>query len=239
MRLGQYLGYGAGDAANNLTFMMVSAFLLIYYTNVAGISAATAGTLFLVVRIWGGFTDLFAGRRVDETQTRWGKFRPYVLFGSVPLLVLLVALFSIPGGLGPGGKLLWAYASYALFQLAYSFVNIPYGSLSAAMTQVPDERAKLSTSRSIADAEHAVAHDRDRRHRSRGHGEPDGRGGGDHPGHEVGALLAGRLDGLGDERRGEDHAGGRHDGQHDVEAGVAEHVAGVNTPPRSAARTTR
>ena len=150
MKLGQYLGYGAGDAANNLTFSTVSAFLLIYYTNVAGITAAAAGTLFLVVRIWGGFTDLFAGRRVDETQTRWGKFRPYLLFGPVPLLVLLVAVFSIPGGLSLGGKLAWVYVSYALFQLAYSFVNIPYGSLAAAMTQVPDDRAKLSTSRSIA-----------------------------------------------------------------------------------------
>lgn len=150
MKLGRYLGYGAGDAANNLTFSTVSAFLLIYYTNVAGITAAAAGTLFLVVRIWGGFTDLFAGRRVDDTQTRWGKFRPYLLFGPVPLLVLLVAVFSIPGGLSLGGKLAWAYVSYALFQLAYSFVNIPYGSLSAAMTQLPDDRAKLSTSRSIA-----------------------------------------------------------------------------------------
>ena len=150
MKLSQYLGYGAGDASNNLTFSMVSAFLLIYYTNVAGISAASAGTLLLVVRVWGGFTDLFAGRVVDKTETRWGKFRPYVLFGSVPLLVLLVALFSIPGGLSPGGKLVWAYASYALFSLAYSFVNIPYGSLSAAMTQLPDDRAKLSTSRVIA-----------------------------------------------------------------------------------------
>jgi glucuronide carrier protein len=132
VKLSQYLGYGAGDASNNLTFSMVSAFLLIYYTNVAGISAAVAG------------------RVVDKTETRWGKFRPYVLFGSAPLLVLLVALFSIPGGLSPGGKIVWAYVSYALFSLAYSFVNIPYGSLSAAMTQVPDDRAKLSTSRVIA-----------------------------------------------------------------------------------------
>ena len=77
----QYLGYAAGEVANNLTFQMVSVFLLIYYTDVAGISAATAGTLLLVVRIWGGFTDLLAGRRVDETSTRWGKFRPYLLFG--------------------------------------------------------------------------------------------------------------------------------------------------------------
>jgi glucuronide carrier protein len=150
LRARQFLGYGAGDVANNLTFSTVSAFLLIYYTDVAGISAGTAGTIFIVVRIWGGFTDLFAGRRVDETSTRWGKFRPYLLFGSAPLLFLLVALFSIPGGLSHDGKILWAYASYALFSLAYSFVNIPYGSLAAAMTQEPDERAKLSTARSVA-----------------------------------------------------------------------------------------
>jgi glucuronide carrier protein len=150
LRAPEYLGYAAGDAANNLTFSMISAFLLIYYTDVAGIAAGTAGTIFLLVRIWGGFTDLFAGRVVDETSTRWGKFRPYVLFGSVPLLVLLVVVFSIPSGLSDNGKLIWACASYALFQLAYSFVNIPYGSLSAAMTQEPDERAKLSTGRMVA-----------------------------------------------------------------------------------------
>lgn len=149
MRLRQYLGYATGDAANNLTFSMASAFLLIYYTDVAGISASTAGTLFLLVRVWGGVTDLVAGRLVDETKSRWGRFRPYLLFGSVPLLALLVALFSIPGGLSQGGKVAWAYASYALFSLAYSFVNIPYGSLAAAMTQEPDERAKLSTARMV------------------------------------------------------------------------------------------
>jgi glucuronide carrier protein len=146
----QYLGYAAGDAGNNLAFAMTSMFLLLYYTDVVGISAAAAGTLFLVVRIWGGFTDLFAGRRVDGTSTRWGKFRPYLLFGSVPLLLALVALFSIPGDLSDDAKVVWAYVSYALFSLAYSFVNIPYGSLSAAMTQEPDERAKLSTARIVS-----------------------------------------------------------------------------------------
>jgi glucuronide carrier protein len=150
MKLRQYLGYAAGEVANNLTFSMVSAFLLIYYTDVAGISAATAGTLFLVVRVWGGVADLIAGGRVDDTNTRWGRFRPYLLFGSIPLLVLLVALFSIPSGLSDAGKVAWAYGSYLLFQLAYSFVNIPYGSVGAAMTQVPDERAKLSSARGIA-----------------------------------------------------------------------------------------
>jgi glucuronide carrier protein len=150
LRRNQYLGYAAGDAANNLTFSLASAFLLIYYTDVVGIAAATAGTLFLVIRVWGGVTDLFAGRIADATSTRWGRFRPYVLFGSIPLLLLNVALFSIPSGLSLGAKVMYAYLSYALFSLAYSFVNIPYGSLSAAMTQVPEERAKLSTARMVA-----------------------------------------------------------------------------------------
>jgi glucuronide carrier protein len=145
----QYLGYGVGDSANNLTFMMTSMFLLIYYTDVAGIPAAAAGTLFLVARVWGGFTDLFAGRRADATSTRWGKFRPYLVFASPPLLLLLVALFTVPGGWGDGAKLAYAYVTYALFLLVYSFVNIPYGSLSAAMTQVPDERSRLSSFRVV------------------------------------------------------------------------------------------
>jgi glucuronide carrier protein len=150
VKLGQYLGYAAGDVANNLTFTMASSFLLIYYTDVAGISAGTAGTLLLVVRVWGGITDLYAGRRVDDTATRWGKFRPYLLLASAPLLGSLVALFSIPGGLGDGAALVWAFGSYALFSLAYSFVNIPYGSLASAMTQDAAERAKMSTARMVA-----------------------------------------------------------------------------------------
>ncbi len=146
----QYFGYAAGDAANNLTFSTVSAFLLIYYTDVAGISAATAGTLFLIVRVWGGVSDLIAGARIDKTSTRWGRFRPYILFGALPLMLLLIAVFSIPSGLSATGRVIWAFASYALFQVVYSFVNIPYGSLAAAMTQDTGERARLATSRSVA-----------------------------------------------------------------------------------------
>jgi glucuronide carrier protein len=146
----QYLGYAAGEVANNLTFQTISAFVLIYYTDVAGISAGAAGTLLLIVRLSGGFTDLFAGRSVDATSTRWGKFRPYLLFGPLPLLALLVGVFSIPSGLSDGGKLAWALVSYGLFSLAYSFVNIPYGSLAAAMTQDPDARAKLSSGRAVS-----------------------------------------------------------------------------------------
>jgi glucuronide carrier protein len=146
LRLPTYLGYGAGDAANNLAFSMTSMFLLLYYTDVVGIAATTVGTLFLVVRVFDGFADLFAGRIVDKTNTRWGRFRPYLLFAAVPLLLLNVAVFSVPD-LDATGTLVYAYVSYILFGLAYSLVNIPYGSLATAMTQDAVERSKLATFR--------------------------------------------------------------------------------------------
>src|SRR5215203_454831 len=143
--LAQYAGYASGDAANNLAFSMSSMFLLLYYTDVVGISAAAVGTMFLLVRFWDAFADLFAGRLVDKAQTRWGKFRPFILFGSLPLLLLSVATFSVPSGLSLNGKHIYMYVSYGLLGLLYSLVNIPYGSLAAAMTQVPTERARLAT----------------------------------------------------------------------------------------------
>lgn len=152
LRLRSYLGYSAGDAANNLAFSMTSMFLLVYYTDVVGISAAAAGTLFLVVRVWDAFADMYAGRVVDRTMTRWGKFRPFFLFGSLPLLLLSVATFTVPGGLGGTGKLVYAYVTYALLGLAYSLVNIPYGSLASAMTQRSDERARLASFRMMGTA---------------------------------------------------------------------------------------
>jgi glucuronide carrier protein len=152
LRLRQYLGYAGGDVANNLTFSLASMFLLLYYTDVAGIAAGTAGTLLFVVRVWQAFTDIFAGRMVDKTTTRWGKFRPYLLFGGPPLMLLSVALFSVPGGLSGGAAVAYAYASYALFGLVYSLVNIPFGSLSSAMTQLPQERAKLASARTLGAA---------------------------------------------------------------------------------------
>src|SRR3954462_9604285 len=148
--IAQYLGYASGDAANNLAFSMTSLFLLLYYTNVVGIAAAAVGTMFLLVRFFDAFADLFAGRMVDRApSSRWGKFRPFILFGSLPLLLISVATFSVPGGLGSGGKLVYAYVTYGLLGLLYSLVNIPYGSLAAAMTQVPTERARLATFRVI------------------------------------------------------------------------------------------
>jgi len=87
LTLRNYLGYAAGDLANNLAFSLQALFLLIYYTNVVGLNPAAIATMFLVVRVWDAFADLAAGRLVDITRSRWGKFRPYLLFASLPLLL--------------------------------------------------------------------------------------------------------------------------------------------------------
>jgi glucuronide carrier protein len=143
------VGYGAGDAANNLAFTTATMFLLVYYTDVAGIAAAAAGTLLLVVRVFDAFADIFAGRVVDRTYSkRFGKFRPFILFGSLPLLLLSVATFSVPQ-IGESGMLIYAYLTYAALGLAYSLVNIPYGSLAGAMTRNAGERAKLASARTV------------------------------------------------------------------------------------------
>lgn len=145
------LGYGLGDLANNFAFSLGMLFLLNYYTDVAGISAAAAGTLLVVVRIYDAVMDLVVGQVIDRTciSPRQGRFRPYLLWGAMPLLLLNVAVFSVPADWSAANKLLYAYVTYALLGTAYSFVNIPYGSLSSVMTQVPRERSQLSAIRSL------------------------------------------------------------------------------------------
>jgi glucuronide carrier protein len=149
--LSPYLGYAGGAVANNLTFSLASMFLLLYYTDVAGIVAGAAGTPLLVVRVWRAFTDIFAGQMVDKTTTRWGRFRPYLLRRAAADAAERRAV-SVPGGLSDGAALVYAYLSYALFGLAYSLVNIPFGSLASAMTQLPQERAKLASARTVGAA---------------------------------------------------------------------------------------
>jgi glucuronide carrier protein len=149
LRMLQVVGYGAGDAGNNVAFQMPALFLLIYYTDVAGIPAATAGSILLVVKVWDAFADLFAGRMVDRTMTRWGKFRPFILFGALPLLLLNLAVFWVPDFDTLGAKVIYATVTYALLGLAYSLVNIPYGSMAGAMTQVDTDRARLSAARMV------------------------------------------------------------------------------------------
>jgi glucuronide carrier protein len=142
------LGYAAGDAGCNIAFQMTGLFLLIFYTDVVGIDPVHAGNIFLFVKIWDAFADLFAGRMVDRTMTRWGKFRPFLLWYSVPLLVSNLFCFWIPVD-GYGAKLAWAAASYAIMGLLYSLVNIPFGSLAGAMSQNPIDRSRLASARMV------------------------------------------------------------------------------------------
>lgn len=157
------IGYGLGDFACNLSIAMTTSFLLYYMTDVAGITAAAVGTMFLIVRLWDAFTDLFAGRMVDKTMTRFGKFRPFLLWFAVPVLFASFLNFNIPTpgikwlglfevNLDTAGRLLYAYLAYAILGLLYSMINIPYGSLASAMTQSVGERAKLVAGRAFGAA---------------------------------------------------------------------------------------
>jgi len=141
-------GYGAGDAGCNIAFQMTGLFLLIFYTDVVGISPVHAGSIFLFVKVWDAFADIFAGRMVDRTMTRWGKFRPFLLWYSVPLLAANLLCFWIPVD-SYNMKLVWAVVSYALMGLLYSLVNIPFGSLAGAMSQNPVDRSRLASARMV------------------------------------------------------------------------------------------
>ena len=142
-------GYSLGDAAANFVFQTILVFQLAFYTDTFGITAAAAGTLFLVVRISDAFTDPMMGLIADRTDTPWGKFRPWILWSAVPFAVLAVLTFTTPD-LGPTGKLWWAYLTYGLLMVVYTVNNLPYSALSGVMTGDPDERTSLSTYRFVA-----------------------------------------------------------------------------------------
>lgn len=144
------IGYSLGDVANNFAFAMGALFLLSYYTDVAGVGAAAAGTMLLLVRIFDAFADVTAGRLVDSVNTRWGKFRPFLLFGSVPLMIFSVLVFCVPTEWSHSSKVIYAYLTYMGLGVCYSLVNIPYGSLATAMTQHSQSRTRLGAARSVA-----------------------------------------------------------------------------------------
>ncbi|KYN79810.1 hypothetical protein ATY36_19980 [Vibrio cidicii] len=145
------VGYALGDLANSLTFGMSSMFLLAYYTDVLGISAAAAGTLFLVARVWDAINDPMMGALCDKlfAKRRGEKFRPFLLKGSWPVIIAAILVFWAPEGLTDVQKLIWAYVTYIVFGMAYTFINIPYGSLATVMTNDPAERAGLSGARAF------------------------------------------------------------------------------------------
>ena len=143
MKLLEKIGYGFGDMSSSMFWKLFSYFLPFFYSNVFGLSLADAGILMLVTRIWDAVSDPMMGIIADRTKTRWGKYRPYLLFFSLPFAVCGILLFTTP----ENGKTLWAYITYILMMTVYTGINVPYGSLLNVMTADSDEKSVLSSYR--------------------------------------------------------------------------------------------
>ncbi|MGB3724774.1 MAG: MFS transporter [Glaciecola sp.] len=135
--------YAMGDAAANLVWRGALAYLAVFYTDTFGLTTSAAALLFLVVRLSDGVTDILMGMIADRTQTRWGKFRPWI-FVSTPFLGLFMVLCFTTPDLTPQGKLIYAYVTYIGLTLAYTFNNVPYSALMGVMTDSDQERTSLS-----------------------------------------------------------------------------------------------
>ena len=142
--LGERITYGFGDLASCLFWQTTVLYLLFFYTDVFGLTAAAAGMMIFVSRLLDAFFDVVIGMSADRTRSRWGKFRPYILFGAVPLSVAAVLAFTTPA-FGDTGKLVYAYVTFIVFMFLYSAVNIPYNALLGVISGDPAERTSASS----------------------------------------------------------------------------------------------
>ena len=145
---GKRIGYGIGDLGCNLVFSTMASYLMVFYTDVFGISAAAAGTMMLVTKFIDAFTDTGMGLIVDRTHTKWGQGRPYFLLGAVPFAIFTFMTFLIPD-FGSSGKLIWAYVTYCLLCTAYTVVNIPLNTIVPRLTSDIHERDILVSTRMV------------------------------------------------------------------------------------------
>lgn len=148
LRFVEKIGYGLGDTASNFFFQTFNIFLLYYYTDVYGLSAAAVGTMLFATRAIDAVAEPLIGMMADRTQTRWGKFRPYLLWAAIPYGILGYLVFAGPD-LSPDGKLIYAYVVYAAMMLGYSAINIPYSALMGVMSPSSAERTTLATYRFV------------------------------------------------------------------------------------------
>jgi len=144
--LKEKVGYGFGDAASSMFWKIFGMYSLFFYTDVFGITAAAAGTMFLVARLWDSFFDVFVGIISDRTKSRYGKYRPYLLWFAIPFAVMGAITFFAPD-FGQTAKLVYAYITYSLMMIVYSLINVPYASLLGAISSDPVERNSLSSYR--------------------------------------------------------------------------------------------
>jgi glycoside/pentoside/hexuronide:cation symporter, GPH family len=148
LALSEKIGYGLGDMAANFVFQAIMALQLDFYTRTYGLTAGQAATLFLVVGLGSAVFNPVMGVIADRTNTRWGKFRPWLLWTAVPFGVIGVLTFTTPGG-SPGSKLVYAYVTYSLLRIVYAVNNVPYAALTGVMTSDPDERTSIASWRQI------------------------------------------------------------------------------------------
>ena len=146
MKLKEKIGYGFGDMASSMFWKLISYFLPFFYTNVFGLGLDTAAFLMLITRIWDAVSDPMMGIIADRTNTRWGKYRPYLLFFAVPFSIAGVLLFTTPDS-SEGFKTFWAYFTYILMMTVYTGINVPYGAMLNTMTTDSDQKSVLSSYR--------------------------------------------------------------------------------------------
>lgn len=139
----QRFGYGMGDFACNLIWQVISLYLLYFYTDIMKLDPAAIAAMFVVCRVIDAVTDVLVGFAIDKTKSKWGKSRPWFLFGSIPFAVSAFLAFSVPD-ITPDGKLLYAYATYIFLSFMYTVVNIPLASILPAMTDDVNERTVLA-----------------------------------------------------------------------------------------------
>ena len=146
IKLKEKIGYGLGDMASSMFWKIFGMYFLFFYTDVFGITAAAAGTMFLIARVWDAFFDILVGIVSDRTKTRWGRYRPYLLWFALPFAMMGVITFFVPE-FGQTGKLVYAYVTYSLMMIIYSMINVPYASLLGVMSSNSQERGTLSSFR--------------------------------------------------------------------------------------------
>jgi GPH family glycoside/pentoside/hexuronide:cation symporter len=146
LRFREKLGYGLGDTASNFFFVTFNMFLLYYYTDVFGLLPAAVGTMFLVTKIIDAVSDPIMGVIADRTNSRWGKYRPFILWGAIPYGLCGYLMFANPD-LSYTGKLVYAYITYSLMMLAYTAINVPYSALLGVISPASIERTKAASYR--------------------------------------------------------------------------------------------